>query len=198
MRKIIYVAVLFFSLFFASCSINRNNVNTAYLQSGRLQTGQQLTVQHANHQGIAAIDAPGYHSNIPSESINLPGNHAKVEVRGPERRLKSLAGSNRLRKAGKNFTEITKLPKAMATVCRTMKMPTRAASAKNLPFEGANYLLLWIIFLAAAVLFFILVNVAGAITILGLLFNILGILALLGFLLFLILWTVQLYQAKQK
>jgi len=196
MKKLLYFTLATFSIVFASCSMNKNNVNAGYLQSGKLFTSQQLTIQPTNEK-IAPINIPVNKEIGQANSCEIQDNTVKFQKQGLKMGIKPLIGSNLVRKAGKSLTAIAQLPKAIAAVSQITKMPTHIASSKDLPFEGANYLVLWIVFLVAAALFFFLVNVVGEVTLLGVIFNILAILALLGFILFFIFWIAQLYKDKK-
>ena len=193
MRKTLYLSLASISLIFGSCSMNKDGMNTACLQSGKLQAHQQLTVQPANQEKLATINAQVDQNS----AFDLLGSPAKILPQGLHRHISPLADNNIARKGGKKIVEMANLPKTISSINRLMTMPTHKASVKNLPFEGANYLVLWIIFLVAAALFFFLATLAGATALLGILFNILGLLALLAFLLFIILWIIKLYQAHQ-
>ena len=197
MRKTLYLSLASISLIFGSCSMNKDGMNTSCLQSGKLQAHQQLTNQPTNLEKPATINAQVGQNVAQPQSFDLLGNPAKILPQGLHRHISPLGGNNIARKAGKKIVEMTNLPKTISVMSRVMTMPSHKASVKNLPFEGANYLVLWIVFLVAAALFFFLGTIAGATALLGILFNILGLLALLAFLLFFILWIIELYQAHQ-
>ena len=196
MRIALYLSLACISLVFGSCSMNKEGMNTISLQSGRLQTLGQLTNRHINRE----INSPANEKANQPGSFDVIANHVAIQVPVFHSTVlkKHFAGKNMMRKAGKKIAEIAKLPKTMPSINRMITTPTHKTSMQNLPFQGSNYLALWIVFLLASVLFYALAIYAfDSIMILSLVFNILGLLALLAFLLFIILWLIELYQAHQ-
>ena len=197
MKKLLYFALATLSLVFASCSVNKNSVHAGYLRSDKLETGQQLTIQPSNHEKLTTIDIPVWgvisQTNFSDIQVNAP----KYEDQGfKNSAVKPIHASNLVKKAGKKLVAITKLPEAIASVNQIMKMPTHLTSSKRSQLSDTVSLILWIISLLAAVLFFFLVNVFGEVTTLGVLFNILAVLALIAFIVFFLMWITHLYKEK--
>src|ERR1700744_4496875 len=103
MRKIFYLATVSFSLVFASCSMNKDGIHTASLKSHKLQSGQELTIRHSNHEKMAAINTSVDGKNVEDESFEVSGNPVKVQLQRLHKQLKSSAIRNFANKAGKNI-----------------------------------------------------------------------------------------------
>ena len=197
MKKLLYFTLAAFTLIFTSCGMNKNNISEGYLKSERLETSQQLTIQPSNHEKLAPINIQVCGDIAQTNSCDIQGNTTKFQDQSLKASAKKPAYAPTLvRKAGKKLLAITKLPNAIGAVSQIMKMPKHVTSIKRSQFSDSALLLLWIITLVAAVIFFFLINVFGEVTTLGILFNILAILALVAFIIFFLLWITQLYKEK--
>src|ERR1700722_1456076 len=147
MRKIFYLLVSF-SLVFASCSMNRYSINTTHLQSDKLQTVQLLTAGQPGQKQLATENVP-MAQNADQTLATIPtGNLSRVKGSVDHKVSKTFARNNFIKKARKNLAYAVTIPNATNAVNRFIKKPAPIASYNGRQlFDGANYLLLWIIFL---------------------------------------------------
>src|SRR5579872_1363755 len=94
MRKIFYLAILSFSLVFASCSMNKDVFNTSSLQSGRLQSQQQLAIQSESRGKMEAINTQVSQNVINTVPIDISNTSAKVQIPSLYKHKKAFKSSN--------------------------------------------------------------------------------------------------------
>lgn len=111
--KILYLTVISAGLLLSSCSMNREANNTSYLQSGKLQAEQQLSIKSAPGQQMAAIDALRNPKAIQNDVAVMPECAGDVQAPIVKKHSKSFVTNNFIKRAGKTVNQIVMLPKAV-------------------------------------------------------------------------------------
>ncbi len=196
-KKLLYLAMASCSLFFASCSMNKNSMSSSNSDANKMQYAQQLEAQKV--APTKSID----NLHVSSE-INVPESQSDLSITG----LKTV--STPILQKHKKLNTAIKLAKvyfhspvliatkAVNEMAKIRNASTHASAHKDLPFADSNLLVMWIVFLLASILLYIIAGLFAAASLPGILFTILGLIAGLIFLYFLILWIISLYQASKK
>lgn len=195
MRKIFYFAAISAGLLLSSCSMNKDAGNTAYLHSNKLQAQQQLTGPQSRTHNDAVLDnrvtQPAFAS---VEQNQTPSDNAGVLTQKVQKHARHNAAGSILAKTGKTITAFA-VPMVEHSIKSMARQQTHIAAYKHATHtEEGSYLLLWILSLVAAIVFFIIAAAALLSFNIGLaaVFSILGYLAGIAALVFFILWIVQL------
>jgi hypothetical protein len=195
--KIFYFAAISASLFLSSCSMNKETADSSYLQTSKLQPMQQLSNLKYNPKELA-ISAPtnsAPQSGTADDAFPIKGNLSNIQVPVRNNHTKTSTSKNLIKIASNSLVKTIAINKAAASMARLMEKHNPAASINRAGHAtDMNYLWMWIIFLLASIVFYIL---AGVFTLsfslaLAAVFYILGVLASIAALVFFILWIVQL------
>jgi hypothetical protein len=190
MSKILDFAIISTGLLLSSCSVMNRGANTPSLRQIKLETGQQLNVySKASEKPIDCTEADTY----------CPRGYSTQNIK-PYKVAEQTDNHEYKRNSDKDFSKENGLKKRFELklnhgVRQLLKAPAYTASLKSIEeAEPATFLVLWIVFLLAAILFgyLAIVSAVGAALLTAVLFYVLAILASFLAIIFFIVWIIQL------
>ncbi len=195
--KIFSLVAISASLILSSCSMNRETADSSYSQTNKLQSMQQLTNQkyHPKELAISTPNTSVSQSGTTDDAFAVKGNLSNVQVPLNNNHGKTASRNNIVKTAGNTLVKTLTVKNAATAMNRLMEKHNPTASVNKIGHTSEmSYLWMWIIFLLASILFYILAGVFTLSLSLGLaaVFYILGVLASIAALVFFILWLVQL------
>src|SRR6185312_14179593 len=141
-KKIPYPALALCILFFASCSMNKNNISSSKSDANKMQYAQQLEGQNVTSQQSSKDSHISTQINVQNNQAYASGNNFKP-IQAPV--LLKHKKSNPAIKLAMTYMHHPVLiaSKAAVEIQKLRNAGTRTAAHKDLPFADANLLLMW-------------------------------------------------------
>jgi len=191
-KKLAILALASCSLFLASCSMNKDHISSSREEANKMFAQQALVNQANMPQKLAETAMPQQPKLIPnasaSETIMPKGGRVSVH----QNPISTFAHNKSVKKAVRSISQVVASNKITNTIGQIVRKPTAVAAAKGNPFEGMNYLKMWIVFLLASIILYVLAALFAAASLPAVLFTVLGAIAGIIFIIFFILWILQL------